>query len=97
VTLKINAGNFVTAHYLIVESDGVKFTETSIVGAKRFRFSEIDCILMSPDHKLSFQVGKETFSIPTVPENSDHQSIIATLVHQVKRAHGVAEQPSQPL
>jgi hypothetical protein len=50
---------------------------------------------MSADHKLSFQVGKEVFSIPTAPQNAEHQSIIATLVHEVKRAHGVAEQPEQ--
>ena len=91
MALKISAGNLVKNHYLVVQSDGVKFTETSIGGARSFRFSDIQCILMAPDHQLSFQVGKEVFSIPTRPDDRNHQVVIATLVHEVKRAHGIAE------
>jgi len=88
MAFKISAGNLVTNHYLIVESDGVKFAETSIGGARWFRFSQIDCILMSADSRLSFQVGNEVFSIPTDPANAKHQEVIAALVHQVKQANG---------
>jgi hypothetical protein len=90
MALKISASNLVTNHYLMVESDGIKFTETSLGGARRFRFSEIECILISPEHQLSFQVGKEVFTIPTKPDDRKHQSVIATFVHEVKRANGVA-------
>lgn len=87
MALRISASNLVTNHYLIVRSDGVKYTETSFMGGTRhFRFSQIDCILLSPAHKLSFQVGQEVFSIPTDPNNDKHQAAIATLVQEAQRA-----------
>ena len=95
MALQISASSLVTNHYLVVESDGVKFAETAVGGARRFRFRDIECILMSPENRLSFQVGKEVFSIPTKPGDQKHQEVIATLVHEVKRASGVIEWASQ--
>jgi hypothetical protein len=87
MSLQISASNLITKHFLAVRSDGVKFCEVSAFGgARRFRFAEIECILLAPDHKLSFQVGKETFSIPTNPNNAKHQTVIAALVQEVQRA-----------
>ena len=87
MTLKIDASNLVSRRYLMVESDGVKFCETSLAGGvRRFRFSEIVCILMSADHTLSFQVGGEVFTLQTKAESQKHQTVIATLVDQVERA-----------
>ena len=87
MSLKISASNLFTKHYLLVRSDGVKFCEISAFGGPRhFRFADIECILLSPDHKLSFQVGKEVFSIPTNPNDAKHQTVIATLVSEVRRA-----------
>jgi hypothetical protein len=95
MTLKIKASNLVKHHYLVVKSDGVKFCETSFGGSvRRFRFHEIDCILLAPDHKLSFQVRQEVFTIPTKPADKKHQAVIATLVHEVKRANGMVETPA---
>jgi hypothetical protein len=91
MALKINAGDLLQNRYLVVESDGVKFSETALTGGKRhFRFHEISCILLSPDHKLSFQVGKEVFSIPTKPDNAKHQEVVAAFVRLVEQANGVA-------
>jgi hypothetical protein len=87
MTLKINASSLLKHHYLLVRSDGVHYYESSgFASAKRFRFSDIACILMSPDNILSLQVGKEIFSIPTDPNNAKHQTVIATLVQEVKRS-----------
>jgi len=90
MALKINAGNLLENRSLTVLSDGVAFCETAFTGGKRhFRFHEIGCILLSPEHKLSFQVGKEVFSIPTKPNDTKHQEVIAAFVRQVQQANGV--------
>jgi hypothetical protein len=87
MALKITSSGLFTKTWLKVQSDGVKFCEAAVGSSKRhFRFSQIECILMSPDNKLSFQVGKEIFSIPINPANQKHQSVMATFVSEVQRA-----------
>lgn len=86
MTLKITARSLLTKHYLIVGSSGVKFYDgTGFSGAKRFPFNRIECVLMSADHKLSFQVGNEVFSIPTKPGNAKHEAVINMLLQEVRR------------
>jgi hypothetical protein len=86
MSLKINASSLFTKHYLTVDSGGVKFYENSVFGnARQFPFSQIKCVLMSPDNKLSFQVNNEVFSIPTKPGNTKHQATIAALLQEVRR------------
>jgi hypothetical protein len=88
---KINASSFVTKRYLLIDSGGVKFCESSFVGGvRRFGFNEIECVLMSPDNVLSFQVRQEVFSIPTRPDKKKHKQVIDILVHEVRRAAGPA-------
>ena len=87
MTLKISADSPLTNHYLFVQSDGVKFCqESASVAPRHFRYADIECILISPEHKLSFQVGQEVFSIPTDPSSEEHDTVIATLVYEVQRA-----------
>ena len=50
---------------------------------------QIDAILMSPDHVLSFQVGNEVFSLPTRPGKKAHQAAIDELLRQVQPFTGV--------
>jgi hypothetical protein len=88
MALKITASSLIVSHYLDVNSDGVQFSETAIGGSRRFKFQDIRCILMSADCKLSFQVGREVFSIPTDPGNTKHQTVISTLVREVRRVNG---------
>jgi hypothetical protein len=90
MALKINASSLVTNHYLNVHSSGVDFAETSVGGSRHFFFRDISCILMSADSTLSFQVGKEVFSIPTKPGNKTHETVISVLVREVLRANGSA-------
>lgn len=86
MTLKITASSLFTKHFLIVDSGGVKFYDgTGFSGAKRFPFNRIECVLMASNHKLSFQVGNEVFSIPTKPGNAKHQAAINTLLQEVRR------------
>ena len=89
MSLTIKASSLFTKHYLTVVSDGVKYFEGAVgVAARHFRFSQIECILLSPNHKLSFQVERQVFTIPTEPENQKHQAVIAALLSEVQRAGG---------
>lgn len=89
MAFQINANDLVTKRFLRIASDGVEFCETSIGGgARHFRFSDIVCILLSPENKLSFQVGQEVFTIPVNTENAKHQEVIAMFVQEVRRANG---------
>lgn len=89
--LKIDASSLATRRVLIVDDNGVKFTESSFTsGTRKFRFDQIECILLSPEYLLSFQVGREVFSLPTKADNPKHQEAIVTLVNQVRLANGEA-------
>jgi hypothetical protein len=88
MSLKITARRFFVSHYLAVRRDGVKFYQSSIgLGGKTFTFPQIDCVLMSPDDVLSFQVGREVFTIPTNPLSPKHRQAVEILVERVRRAH----------
>lgn len=87
MSLKISNNSLLSKHYLAVDSGGVEFCEaTAFGGLKRFPFSQVECVLMSPDHVLSFQVGKEVLSIPTNPDDAKHQEVINALLQEVRRA-----------
>jgi hypothetical protein len=89
--LKINSSSLLEKVYLSVESDGVTFYKSAFTGSKRrFRFRDIECILLSPENLLSFQVGHEIFSLPVKPDNSKHQKVISVFVNEVMRANGQA-------
>jgi hypothetical protein len=84
--LKITSGSLFMKYYLIVDAQGVKFYESAALGsAKRFQFSQIKSVLMAPDHRLSFQVGNEVFSIPTQPDKAKHQAAIDALLLELRR------------
>lgn len=92
--LKIQASSLLRRHYLLVDDRGVKFFDgTQFMGAKRYAFSQIDCVLMSPDHKLTVQSGTDVCTIATNPKNAKHQAVIQALVENLQRA--AAAQMSQ--
>lgn len=85
MALRIKASSLFVARSLALDSAGVAFQEATVLSkTRRFAFGEIDCILMSPDQVLSFQVGTEVFSIPTKPSNKKHQETIRALVQCVR-------------
>jgi len=87
--LRIKANTFLMKRYLEVDSGGVTFCETAFAGgARRFGFHEIDCVLLSETHVLSFQVKQEVFRLPTRPDKEKHQRVIDTLIYEVRRAAG---------
>ena len=86
MSFKISNSSLFDKHFLAVDSEGVRFNNGSSIVAKRFRFSEIETVLFSANHTLSLQIGKEVFSIPTKPEDPDHQNLIAFLLQEVRRS-----------
>jgi hypothetical protein len=89
MSLKINAEHLGESQSLVLESDGLNFIESAENGCKRhFRFNEIECLLLSDDHVLSFQAGGRAYAIQTKPDDAKHQAVIATLVDALKIAEG---------
>ena len=87
--LKIKVSSFAEARVLTIEQDCVCFQQTLFMGGKRrFDFSQIDCVLMSPNNELSFQVGDEVFTVPTKPGKRGHEAAIAALLEGVRRSVG---------
>lgn len=85
--LRIKANSLATQRYIEVDVGGVLFVETAFAGGKRrFRFHEVELVLMSPDNHLSFQVGQEVFRIPVKPNNKKHQQVINALIQGVSGA-----------
>ena len=80
MALKIDASNLFTRRFLMLRKNGVKFYGASFWGSRRFRFDQIECVLMSADHQLSFQVAHEVFTIQTRPDKPKHQAAIAALL-----------------
>lgn len=84
MSFTIKANTLLTHRYLQVNPTGVVFCETAFAGGKRkFRFDQIDLVLMSADHQLSFQVGREVFSLPVKPGKRKHDQTIHALIQGV--------------
>jgi hypothetical protein len=89
MAFKISADPTAENHYLAVESDGVKYVQAAPGAATHhFRFSDIECVLLSEDHLLSIQAAGRVYSIPTHPDNDKHQTAISALVQAVQSASG---------
>ena len=85
MSFKITNNSLLEKHFLEVNSDGVRFYYGALLGARRFRFGQIDSVLLSFNNKLSFQVGNEVFSIPFKPDDPKHKNVIDFLVQEVRR------------
>lgn len=91
MALKIRANSFFVNRYLKVTDTTVIFVETAAMGGRhKFRYDQIDYILMSPTNVLSFQVGREVFSIQTNPKKARHQQVI----QQMQRMAAGAQSPT---
>jgi hypothetical protein len=89
MSLKITSSEFVSKRSLVIDDAGVGFFDNSSLSSfmskkRSFRFDEIDCVLMSTRGVLSFQVGKEVFSIPTKRGDRKHQEVIDALLRGLK-------------
>lgn len=80
MALKISTSTLFSRHYLVLKRDGIKFYDNNFLGARSFKFHAIGCVMMSAEHVLSFQVGREVFSIPTKPGNAKHEAALAALL-----------------
>ena len=85
MALRISASDLVTKRQLSLDDQGLEYYEGAILsGRKRFRFAEIDCVLLSSSSVLSFQVSTAVYSIPTKPDNAKHREFIDMLVKALK-------------
>jgi hypothetical protein len=84
--LKIKANSFATQRYLELDAGGITFCETAFIGGRRrFRFDQVELVLMSKDNNLSFQVGQEVFQLPVNPKNKKHEAVINALLQGVSQ------------
>lgn len=83
----IKAPGMFSGHYLEITFMGVQYNDPEAlrIGIKRCNFDKISCVLLSPTHDLSFQVGKDLFRIPTKPNDPKHQEAIAALLAGLNR------------
>ena len=72
---------------LEVDTTGVSYLKGGL-GAKkrRFAFSEIENVLLSPTGLLAFQVGTEVFSIQTNPSEANDRQAVEALVNELRRS-----------
>lgn len=86
MALRIASGFLFNRRWLKVTAKGLRvFDEGMWAGAKRFSFNQVQSILMSNDHILSFQIDRTVYSVPTKPGSKKHQETIATLLREVSR------------
>ncbi len=87
MSLKISRNTLLTKHYIIVDSGGVQYYDNSVLGgSKRATFDQIDAILMSPDHKLSLQMGNQIYTIQIKRGNTGDKAVIDALLQEVRRS-----------
>jgi hypothetical protein len=94
MSLKINAGSLLASRYLKVQEKGIVFCNTDLFGSKKFQFEQIDFIYFSPKSVLSFQVGREVFSIPIQSHKKEHNEAMNAFVEAVKRTRMSATTPA---
>jgi hypothetical protein len=86
MSLKISKGSLFEKSFLIVDKKGVKVYASAIAtGTKRYRFDQIDCVLLAPDNKLSLQVGQDIFTIQTDPHSAKEQAVIQALLSALQQ------------
>jgi hypothetical protein len=85
MSFKITNNSLLERHYLEVRSDGIRFFYGALLAARRFRFAQIESVLLSSDSKLSIQVNDEVFSIPMNSENPNHKMALDFLLNEVRR------------
>lgn len=86
MALKITSNDAFTHRYILVDSGGVGWRETTVFGGEqRFKFAEILMVLMSEDNVLSFQVGQTVYKIRVNPAKPDHKQLIDVLVQETTR------------
>ena len=94
MALTIWANTLTMRRYLQVRETEVVFLERAIGGGgRRFPFAQVDCLLLSRQNLLSFQVGREVFSLPTSPQNAEHQGAIQAFLMGVRRSAGLPARP----
>jgi hypothetical protein len=90
MALKINASSLFTQRILKMRKGGIAFSNGSFGGSRKFRFEQIECVLLSPENVLSFQVGQEIFSIPVKPGKAKHEETLAAFLAALEHSRASA-------
>ena len=86
MSLKISKSNWFEKSFLIVDKKGIKAYASAIsASTRRIRFDQVDCVLMSPEHKLSLQMGQDIFTIQTDAGSEKHKAVIDALLAGVQQ------------
>ncbi len=86
MSLTIYASSLLEKCWLQVKPNCVVYFKSAFTGSKRqFAFDQIDAVLLSPKGLLSFQVGREVFSLQTYPSKAKHQEVIDALLDGVEK------------
>ncbi|MFC1840331.1 hypothetical protein ACFL1N_12170 [Thermodesulfobacteriota bacterium] len=85
--MKISRSGLVEKTNLTLKKDGIVFYQSGAISGskKKFKFHEIDYILISKDNNLSFQVGNEVFTVKVNPDNKKHNLAIEHLIEATKQ------------
>lgn len=54
-------------------------------GGRTISYRDVNCVLVSPSHELTLQIGKHLFSIPIGPANPEHQKALSALLEALAR------------
>lgn len=85
MALKILNSTFVSRRWISLDSEGVEYGESAVGSTKRrFKFHEIDAVLLSAMGLFAFQVGSEVFSVETKKQDKKHQELMDNLVKAVR-------------
>lgn len=83
MTLTIRANSLFMKRFLKLKDDIAYFYESALIGGgKKFRYDQIESVLLSPNNVLSIQVGREVFSIPVKPNKPKHATAMEYLVQK---------------
>ena len=85
--LTIKANTLMRQRYLEIHSGSVIYCDAVALGGQQtFTYLQIECVLLSQDQVLSFQVGSEMFSLPLRLDKPAHRAALEVFVASVKRS-----------
>ena len=90
--LRIVASDLLSKQILELKGDELVYTDaTALTNRRKFKVDRVECVLMSAEGMLAFQVGNEVLSIQTKPDKPAHQALVDELVARLQATGGEAE------
>lgn len=86
MAIRIVADSAFEARRATLDQKGLHYQGGPLGLTRHFAFADIVCVLRAADGSVSWQVGKEVFSLPLKAGNPQHDQFVTTLVQEVRRA-----------